>query len=179
MDGENAWEHYPQNAWYFLTGLYQRLTGHPRLNLTTFSEHMKHQDTGEPIEHLVAGSWVYGTFSTWMNDREKNHAWDILGGAKRAYDEAFAQNEIDEARRARIDLQLAVCEGSDWFWWLGDYNPPDTVSDFERLFRLHLANLYALLHREPPEYLSQAMSHGHGAPAKGGTMRPGREEYVG
>jgi hypothetical protein len=20
-------------------------------------------------------------------------------------------------------IQLAICEGSDWFWWFGDYNP--------------------------------------------------------
>jgi len=39
-------------------------------------------------------------------------------------------------------LQLAICEGSDWFWWwwFGDYNPADSVSDFESLFRMHLSN---------------------------------------
>ena len=41
MDGENAWEHYPENAWYFLSALYRRLAEHPKLELTTFSECLK------------------------------------------------------------------------------------------------------------------------------------------
>jgi len=27
LDGENAWEHYPENGYYFLSALYQRLAG--------------------------------------------------------------------------------------------------------------------------------------------------------
>ena len=38
MDGENAWEHYPFNAYYFLGALYERLASHPTLQLTTFAE---------------------------------------------------------------------------------------------------------------------------------------------
>jgi len=30
---------------------------------------------------LVAGSWVYGTFPTWIGDKEKNCAWDMLCAA--------------------------------------------------------------------------------------------------
>ena len=68
-------------------------------------------------------------------------------------------------------MQLAVCEGSDWFWWFGDYNPAQSVSDFERLYRQHLANLYHLLGVEPPAYLSESFTHGNGAPQRGGVMR--------
>lgn len=174
MDGENAWEHYPENATHFLSSLYDRLTKNPRLALTTFNEYMQTHEA-EPIDELVPGSWVYGSFSTWIGDEEKNRAWDILGDAKRAWDDVMATGEIDPERRARLETQLAVCEGSDWFWWLGEYNPSATVSDFERLFRLHISNLYKLLHREPPEYLAQTLSHGHGKPTKGGVMRTGSE----
>jgi alpha-amylase/alpha-mannosidase (GH57 family) len=69
-----------------------------------------------------------------------------------------------------------VCEGSDWFWWFGDYNPQETVSDFEQLFRQHLTNLYRLLEIDPPAYLARVFAHGHGAPVHGGTMRPGHQE---
>ena len=31
--------------------------------------------------------------------------------------------------------RLAVCESSDWFWWLGDYNSPQSVACFDKLFR--------------------------------------------
>jgi len=71
-------------------------------------------------------------------------------------------------------LQLSICEGSDWFWWFGDYNPADSVSDFEALFRLHLSNLYELLGIEPPEYLAHTFARGSGDPAMGGTMRHGQ-----
>jgi alpha-amylase/alpha-mannosidase (GH57 family) len=122
---------------------------------------------------MVAGSWVYGTFSTWIGDTDKNRAWDMLGAAKRVFDRVMASQRLDEEQRREAEMQLAVCEGSDWFWWFGDYNPEEIVSDFERQFRLNLANLYVLLGEEPPHTLAEVFSHGGGAPLKGGAMRPG------
>ena len=69
--------------------------------------------------------------------------------------------------------QLAICEGSDWFWWFGDYNAGDSVSDFERLFRLHLSNLYQMLGEEVPQVLSEAVSQGGIGIEQRGTMRRG------
>ncbi len=175
MDGENAWEHYPNNGYYFLNALYQKLTAHPDLELTTFSDCL---DRGIGVDHLsslVAGSWVYGTFSTWIGDLDKNRAWEMLVDAKRAFDAAVRSGRLDDTQRFEAERQLAVCEGSDWFWWFGDYNPEETVSDFERLFRMHLSNLYQMLGVEPPEYLSHVMAHGGGRPEHGGTMRRGHQ----
>ena len=169
MDGENAWEYYPENAHYFIPALYQRLVDHPRLQLSTYQELLDVQTVS--LEKIVSGSWVFGTFSTWIGDEDKNKAWDILGDIKRIYDESRVN--IDEALRVKIEKQLAACEGSDWFWWFGDYNPAETVSDFEHLFRLHVANLYHMLGHKPPQYLSQILSHGTGSPELGGTIRPG------
>ena len=67
-----------------------------------------------------------------------------------------------------------MCEGSDWFWWFGEDNPAAPVSEFERLFRRHLTNLYQMLGLEPPQYLSRAFTRGAGMPAHSGTMRPGQ-----
>ncbi len=48
----------------------------------------------------------------------------MLVEAKRAFDRVVAAGTLDARdRRARAERQLAVCEGSDWFWWFGDYNP--------------------------------------------------------
>jgi alpha-amylase/alpha-mannosidase (GH57 family) len=82
---------------------------------------------------------------------------------------------LTKAQRHAADIQLAVCEGSDWFWWFGDYNPSQAVSDFEKQFRLNLTNLYSLLGEKPPAYLTLAFTEGSGAPAMGGAMRPGTE----
>ncbi len=172
MDGENAWEHYPENGYHFLSALYQRLTTHPQLMLTTFSDCLA-THAAKRLPTLVAGSWVHGAFSTWIGDPDKNRGWEMLMDAKHAFDAVVGS--LSREQRAAAERQLAVCEGSDWFWWFGGDNPADTVSDFERLYRLHLTGLYRLLGREPPAYLSRVFAHGHGKPLPGGAMRPGQE----
>lgn len=172
MDGENAWEYYPRNGCFFLTALYRRLAEHPDLQLTTFADIVgKRGHRADTLEEMVAGSWVYGTFSTWIGDKDKNRAWDMLVEAKQAYDRVLEAGTLDQAQQERAACQLARCEGSDWFWWFGDYNPGETVSDFERLFRLQLTQLYRLLGETPPDYLGEVFAHGSGDPDLGGVMR--------
>ncbi|MEO6186782.1 MAG: glycoside hydrolase family 57 protein, partial [Steroidobacteraceae bacterium] len=68
LDGENAWEYYPFNGWYFLSAMYEELTKHPGLRLATLSEVVdEHRAAGiapTTLPKLRAGSWVYGTMST-------------------------------------------------------------------------------------------------------------------
>ena len=171
MDGENAWEYYPNNGSYFLTAMYDRIAKHPRLQLTTFSEYQQRQQKLAPqLSKLVAGSWVYGTFTTWIGDKDKNRAWDMLGQAKQDYDRVLSKKTFSKEKLAELEKQLAICEGSDWFWWFGDYNPGATVSDFERLFRRQLSHLYELLDEPKPEYLKQVFAVGSGDPSLGGVM---------
>ena len=175
MDGENAWEYFPANGYYFLSNLYQRLANHPDIELTTFSECLQDKVEIKSLEKMVAGSWVYGTFSTWIGDADKNRGWDMLGDVKWAFDKAVVADRLTDKQLQAAELQLAVCEGSDWFWWFGDYNPGEAVSNFEKQFRLNLANLYRLLGEEPPAYLAMSFTQGSGTPAMGGAMRPGIE----
>ncbi len=175
LDGENAWEYYPENGHYFLDALYKSLSTDPRINLTTYSAVLATKPVAHPLERVVAGSWVYGTFTTWIGDAEKNRAWDMLSDAKRSYDEVVASGRLDVTQRDVVDRQLAICEGSDWFWWFGDYNPAESVRDFDYLYRLHLSNLYRLLGLKQPDYLRETISRGGGTPAAGGVMRAGRE----
>jgi len=176
LDGENAWEYYPENGFYFLQALYRELVAHPGIELTTYSECLRQHCTVTSLPRLVAGSWVYGTFSTWIGETDKNRGWDMLGDAKHTFDAVMASGKLDEEHRHRAEVQMAICEGSDWFWWFGDYNPADSVSDFDHLYRIHLANLYQILGSEPPAYLSEAFSRGSGAPAMGGVMRTGQKQ---
>jgi len=175
MDGENAWEYFPDNGYYFLSALYQRLAVHPDIELTTFSECLQNKVEVKPLTKLVAGSWVYGTFSTWIGDADKNRGWDMLGDVKWVFDKVMSSGRLADKQIQQAELQLAVCEGSDWFWWFGDYNPGEAVSNFEKQFRLNLTNLYKLLGEEPPAYLALSFTQGSGAPAMGGAMRPGVE----
>jgi alpha-amylase/alpha-mannosidase (GH57 family) len=171
LDGENAWEHYPENAYYFLSALYDRLSTDPKVRLTTYAEHLRRRPTPPGLDHVVAGSWVYGSFVTWIGDEDKNRGWDVLVEAKHAYDRAVASGRLDAAALARAELQLRVCEGSDWFWWFGGYNPHVQVSDFERLFRQHLKDLYEMIGEPIPDRLAEAVSVGAGAPLYDGVMR--------
>jgi alpha-amylase/alpha-mannosidase (GH57 family) len=171
LDGENAWEHYPDNGFYFLSGLYRAIASHPHLRLTTFSDHLARRPALEKIEPLVAGSWVYGTFSTWIGEPDKNRAWDLLVRAKTDYDAAVSLGRLTGEALEAAERQLKVCEGSDWFWWFGDYNPAQTVRDFDRLFRDHIRDLYAMMGADPPADTDAVIGVGAGAPVHGGTMR--------
>ena len=172
LDGENAWEYYPENGYYFLQQLYQSLDENPNLELTTFGDFL---DNNKPQpareDRLVAGSWVYGTFSTWIGDADKNRGWDLLVEAKRCFDTQVSSGKLSQEEIAAAEKQLAICEGSDWFWWFGDYNPSETVGQFDQLYRMHLANLYQMIHVEAPSYLTDIISRGGGQPSRGGVMR--------
>lgn len=172
LDGENAWEYYRDNAFHFLGALYEQLAGSDHVDTITFAEATR-RCPPQTLPSLCPGSWVYGSFSTWIGDPDKNRAWDLLVEAKRVYDRVTRARRFDAKRRARLERQLAICEGSDWFWWFGDYNPSDSVSDFDRLYRQQLHNLYEMLGETPPAALAQPISSGGGLAENAGTMRRG------
>lgn len=171
LDGENAWEHYPDNGWWFLSALYRRLAENPRLELTTLGELGRRPATTAPLAQVVAGSWVHGTLSTWMGDAAKNRAWDLLCDAKQRFDAACAAGRLTDAQRTAAERQLAQCESSDWFWWFGDNNPAEAVASFDRLYRRQLSALYGLLGESPDAALAQPLCLGGGSAEGGGAMR--------
>ncbi len=188
LDGENAWEYYPYNGYYFLNELYAALANHPKIQMTTFSEivaltqavtdstEANFSNIQTPVlPQVAAGSWVYGTFSTWIGSADKNNGWDLLCEAKKVYDKVMLTTTLNESQRAACEQQLSICEGSDWFWWFGDYNSSDSVNSFDKLYRLNLMNLYSLLKSPVPKVLNQPISAGGGNPDAGGTMRRGSE----
>lgn len=173
LDGENAWEYYSYNGYYFLQSLYKRLQAHPEIELTTFTETLQNGVLPAKLPKMMGGSWVFGTYSTWIGDPDKNRGWDLLSEAKQTFDKVMATQDFDTETKQALERQLAICEGSDWFWWFGDYNSADSVSDFERLYRLHLSNLYQMLGEEVPQRLSEVVSQGGGGIEQAGTMRRG------
>jgi alpha-amylase/alpha-mannosidase (GH57 family) len=170
LDGENAWEYYPHNGYPFLNHLYEKISGHKRIKAEHFSK-LTRQQMCHKLEKLCPGSWVYGSFSTWIGEADKNRAWELLVAAKLAYDSVVAEGKLDNAAMTKVTKQLAICEGSDWFWWFGDHNPAGSVSDFDRLYRVQLKNLYRLLGLLVPANLDTPVSVGGGGAENAGTMR--------
>ena len=172
LDGENCWDSYAYNGYYFLSALYEALEGHAALRTSTFSAVLADPALpARPLERVVAGSWVNGDFATWIGTPEKNHAWDLLCSAKQNFDLVMASGRLAAPQRDAALRQLAACEASDWFWWPGPGNPEQTVETFDRLYRDDLAALYRLLELPVPSALGRPISRGGGHPEAGGTMR--------
>ena len=175
LDGENAWESYPYNGYYFLNDLYEMIGNHLAVKATTFRDYLVLvKESGAEIDflpNLAAGSWVYGNFSTWIGSHDKNLAWDILCKAKQRYDEVLKAGDLTNEEQESAKRQLASCESSDWFWWFGDYNSSQAVASFDRLFRKNLANLYSQLKQPIPSVLSEPISYGNSNARMIETMR--------
>ena len=115
LDGENAWEYYPEHAAPFFDALYGALAAEPQIETVTASE-AADPDYARPLPRVVAGSWIYRNLATWIGHPEKNRAWELLAAARAAVVDAVGMPRWDEpAWRA-----ILAAEGSDWFWWYGD-----------------------------------------------------------
>ena len=132
LDGENAWEHYPQNGLPFLDKLYIKLASCGTL---TFDEAAKKR--AKKLDRLAPGSWIYGDFSTWVGDEEKNRAWELLFQTKR---DILHHPTKDPA----ITRHFLAAEASDWFWWYGEGHYTEFAKEFDELFRTHLIRIYEL-----------------------------------
>ncbi len=182
LDGENAWEYYPYNGFYFLDELYGRLEVHPDIHTGTYADfiepdpHRPDRAATGSLPTIAAGSWVYGNFSTWIGSEDKNRAWDLLCAAKHSFDMVMSSKRLSAAEQKDADTQLCSCESSDWFWWFGDYNPANSVASFDRLYRHNLTELYRLLKLAPPVSLSEPVSLGSlGETETDGAMRRATE----
>ncbi len=153
LDGENAWEYYPNNGWEFLERLYARLSAHPLLRLRSVREAVAARAHPDVLTRVLAGSWVYGTLATWVGSSAKNRAWEALIELKKALDARCS--ELDDAIHAKIEAELAICESSDWFWWFNENNQAQAVAEFDALLREHLMAAYRLAGLVPPEALQR------------------------
>lgn len=161
LDGENAWEYYPDNAYDFLHGMYKGITESASLRLCTCSEVLKHTHFDGRLHSIFPGSWINGNYGIWIGHPEENLAWDLIAQARES---AVAGNPLvaaalesgepsaDTAAEA-ICRSLYAAEGSDWFWWYGDDHFSPHIDRFDRLFRQHLMNIYLLLEQAPPREL--------------------------
>ena len=162
LDGENAWEYYPDDGHEFLSRLYHALAGDPRFRCVTVSEFLGQYPLQQTISlpELFSGSWIDGNFATWIGHPEKNAAWRHLADAR----EAFASLRRDDPAFEPAWKSLGVAEGSDWMWWFGDTHFSAQANEFDQLFRTHLTNAYRFARLEPPPALERPIRRQAGLP---------------
>ncbi|MEM9136886.1 MAG: glycoside hydrolase [Cyanobacteria bacterium P01_F01_bin.42] len=152
LDGENCWEFYQKDGMPFLESLYSRLSEHSGIKLVTVSEYLEQFPPTQalPSQKLHSGSWVDGSFTTWIGDPVKNRAWDLLTKARQTLAE---HSDATEQSNPEAWEALYAAEGSDWFWWFGEGHSSNQDSLFDQLFREHLIALYKALEAPIPDEL--------------------------
>lgn len=157
LDGENCWEHYPNNGDDFLRLLYQRLSAEPNLRTTTFSGYLAEHQPTRALARLPAGSWIGANLETWIGEPAQNRAWDELARARaRLRAAGVAPRRPDVASGPWAALWAA--EASDWFWWYCSRNQVGPEVLFDALFREHLRVIYTGLRIEPPPWLGEPLT---------------------
>jgi alpha-amylase/alpha-mannosidase (GH57 family) len=124
LDGENPWTSFPEGGTRFLLTMADELGRSSQLRPVTLAERVE-QEEPSTLEHLHPGSWIGGTFATWIGNEEKNRGWEMLARMR----------ALGAFRGGRSWL---AAEGSDWWWWFGDDNPTFLAPLYDDLFRAHL-----------------------------------------
>ncbi len=150
LDGENAWKSYPGNGEAFLDALYSGLGKNKMLRVTTPGEVFARNKATALSRPLWSGSWVDGTFSTWIGEPDENAAWTLLGNARAAIAEYAASRGKDRKYGVAMEA-IRAAEGSDWFRWYGKDQDSGHDADFDQAFRDYLAAAYRAVSRPVPE----------------------------
>ena len=157
LDGENAWEYYEESGRPFLRELYRLITADPVMEAVTVSEALERVPP-EKIGHIFPGSWINANFNVWIGSEEDNRAWNLLLEARQTYDRVTAGSHGSAPgaeQKALAWEELLIAEGSDWCWWYGPEHHSANRSEFDHLYRTHLANVYRALKQPPPEALAR------------------------
>lgn len=184
LDGENAWEYYPEEGREFLSYLYEGLSSDESIRCVTVSEHLRESPPRLRLDWLHTGSWIFADLTTWCGTEAHNLAWDQLHQARdlvqrkrqaatesrgsvvkdqSAADEPGTTESgaaLSDARRALEAAwrHIQVAEGSDWFWWFSDHHHTELDAVWDLEFRAHLQEVYRLLGEPVPATLMKPLS---------------------
>lgn len=165
LDGENCWESYHEDGIPFLRALYKALSQDLTLSVCRVEDYFQKcpPHRVKSLPYLHSGSWIESDFHIWIGDPVKNAAWELLSETRnqlQAYQNAL---NADEKQAQAESLKQAweeiyVAEGSDWFWWFGEPHNSGQDDLFDLQFRLHLQNVYRLIHLPVPVVLDRPLS---------------------
>jgi alpha-amylase/alpha-mannosidase (GH57 family) len=145
LDGENAWEYFPDDGTEFIQLLYKTLM-EEKIPTTTFSGFLKERPQVSNLTYLFPGSWIGANFNIWIGKPEDHKAWLIIKNLR----DKIVEKGIDDEE---IWRRLYFLEGSDWFWWFGDDFFSLTTEIFDKLFRQNAIWIYKKIGIEPPHEL--------------------------
>lgn len=149
LDGENAWEFYPNNGYNFFYELYTLLEKTSWIECVTMDDITNDKDIETVnLSHIESGSWINGNFDIWIGSKEKNRAWELLDITKQEYDKQ--KDFLNQDIITLIEKEFMIALGSDWFWWYGDDHFTIQAKEFDELFRKHLINIYNYMNKNIP-----------------------------
>ena len=169
LDGENAWEGYPNNGNDFLRTLYGTLGADERFETVRVSEFLAANPATAELPALHTGSWIDTSLRVWIGEEAHARAWRAL-----ALTRAFAADQWGPLRSMppAVKRALMVAEGSDWFWWYSSRNSSPQDGVFDELFRSNLEAVWWFAGAEPPADIRGPFLGVARAPG-GGVMLPG------
>ena len=159
MDGENAWEWYPDDAIPFREGLYDAIVQAQNdgwLKTTTVSKFIAENAATEAptVDHtLQTGSWISGDFTTWIGEDLENRYWDELIDARSFVVSVNAT--LNSTARANAWENIYLAEGSDWFWWAGADQDSGNDEKFDWAFKSLLRSAYYWAGKTSDQLLSE------------------------
>lgn len=157
LDGENAWESYPEQGVKFLRTLYRALAHDPGVRPLTPRQLLSEFSPRLRLGRLHPGSWVDGTFRIWAGHPEDLAAWRLVGHARAALARADQSTVQPEHVQAAWEALFAA-EGSDWTWWYGTDHTSGMDQVFDELFRRHLEAVYVKLGLQVPHDVLKPIS---------------------
>ena len=149
LDGENAWESYPNDGIDFLRALYQRINDSDWVSTITPTAYLKRFPETEPLGEVWPGAWFQPNFATWIGEEEEATAWDYLHRVR----EDLA-DEQDNPGYEDAYTQMLFAEGSDWFWWYGSDQESGDDGYFDSAYRDLLGTVYDALGLERPPFIA-------------------------
>jgi alpha-amylase/alpha-mannosidase (GH57 family) len=156
LDGENAWEYYPENGRQFLREFYRRVQNDGEIRAMTASESIEANANAPTMPGIFPASWINANFDVWIGHREDVRAWDLLRDAREMY-ERIAKRKSGKAtdeQLARAYEAVLAAEGSDWNWWYGPEHGSANDAEFDDLYRKHLTEIYTALGEPAPDVLA-------------------------
>lgn len=157
MDGENAWEYYADNGRRFFEVLYSNLDRQENVSSTTISDFLELEPPKRTISNVFPGSWIDHNFKIWIGEEQDNMSWEYLDKARKdivRFTKEFHKGSSADASKIRDAWrEFYIAEGSDWNWWYGGKAHAGKDNPFDKLYRMHLKNIYKLLKKPIPDFL--------------------------